>query len=39
MFKAAELGDPKAKYQVSVFYELGEYDIPQDKKLASNIFL
>ena len=38
MFKAAELGDQKAKYQVGVFYDLGEYGIFQDKLCASNIF-
>ncbi len=38
MFKAAELGDLKAKYQVGVFYDLGEYDIQQDKVKASHIF-
>ncbi|MDF3195364.1 hypothetical protein [Pseudomonas sp. 1928-m] len=38
MFKAAELGDLKAKYQVGVFYDLGEYGIPQDKYRASHIF-
>jgi TPR repeat protein len=38
MFKAAELGDLKAKYQVGVFYDLGEYGISQDKKRASLIF-
>lgn len=38
MFKAAELGYIKAKYQVGVFYDLGEYGISQDKKRASLIF-
>jgi len=38
MFKAAELGDLKAKYQVGVFYDLGEYDVIQDKEKASHIF-
>lgn len=38
MFRAAELGDPRAKYQVGVFYDLGEYGIPEDKVRASNIF-
>lgn len=38
MFKAASLGDTKAKYQVGVFYDLGEYNIPQDKERASYIF-
>ncbi|MBC3873626.1 hypothetical protein [Undibacterium flavidum] len=38
MFRAAELGDLKAKYQVGIFYDLGEYDIPQDKIRASYIF-
>jgi len=38
MFKAAELGDLKAKYQVGVFYDLVEYDIAQDKEKASYIF-
>lgn len=38
IFKAAELGDAKAKYQVGVFYDLGEYDVPQNKKKASEIF-
>ena len=38
MFKAAELGDLKAKYQVGVFYDLGEYDIQEDKVKASYIF-
>ncbi len=38
MFKAAELGDLKAKYQVGVFYDLGEYDIDEDKVKASYIF-
>ncbi len=38
MFKAAELGDLKAKYQVGIFYDLGEYDVPQDKEKASYIF-
>lgn len=38
MFKAAELGDLKAKYQVGVFYDLGEYNISQDKEKASYIF-
>ncbi len=38
MFKAAELGDLKAKYQVGIFYDLGEYNIIQDKEKASHIF-
>lgn len=38
MFKAAELGDLKAKYHVGVFFDLGEYGIPQDKEKASLIF-
>ena len=38
IFKAAELGDLKAQYQVGVFYDLGEYNITQDKKKASHIF-
>ncbi|MEQ1546154.1 MAG: sel1 repeat family protein [Methylococcaceae bacterium] len=38
MFRAAELGDQKAKYQVGMFYDLGLYGIPQDKVLASQIF-
>lgn len=38
MFKAAELGDLKSKYQVGIFYDLGEYGIPQDKVKASMIF-
>ena len=38
MFRAAEIGDKKAKYQVGVFYDLGEYGITQDKVKASNIF-
>lgn len=38
MFRAAELGDPIAKYQVGVFYDLGEYGVPQDKVRASNLF-
>jgi TPR repeat protein len=38
MFRAAELGDLKARYQVGIFYDLGEYDIPQDKIKASHIF-
>ncbi len=38
MFKAAELGDLKAIYQVGIFYDLGEYNIKQDKIKASHIF-
>lgn len=38
MFRAAELGDPRAKYQVGIFYDLGEYGVPQDKVRAANIF-
>lgn len=38
MFRAADLGDKKAKYRVGVFYDLGEYGIAQDKVRASNIF-
>lgn len=38
MFKAAALGDLQAKYQVGVFYDLGEYGVPQDKRKASEIF-
>ena len=38
MFKAAELGDLKSRYQIGVFYDLGEYSIPQDKEKASHIF-
>jgi len=38
MFKAAKLGDKKAKYQVGIFYDLGEYGISQDRLLASQIF-
>lgn len=38
MFKAAELGDLKSKYQVGIFYDLGDYGIPQDKVKASMIF-
>lgn len=38
MFRAAELGDLKAKYQVGVFYDLGEYNVTQDKQKASHIF-
>ena len=38
MFRAAELGDLKAKYQVGVFYDLGQFGINQDKIRASNIF-
>ena len=38
MFRAAELGDLKAKYQIGVFYDLGEYNIIQDKVKASCIF-
>ena len=38
MFKAAELGDRKARYQVGVFYDLGEYGIEQDRQKASYIF-
>lgn len=38
MFKAAELGDLKALYQVGVFYYLGEYNIEQDKVKSSYIF-
>ena len=38
MFKAAELGDLKAQYQVGAFYELGEYGVPQNKQKASEIF-
>lgn len=38
MFKAAELGDLKAKYQVGVLYDTGEYSVPQDKVRASHIF-
>lgn len=38
MFAAAKLGDLKAKYQVGVFYDLGDYGIPQDKARASSIF-
>ncbi len=30
MFKAAELGDLKAKYQVGVFYDLGENGVEQN---------
>lgn len=38
MFKAAKLGDIKAKYQVGIFYDLGEYGVEQNKKKASIIF-
>jgi TPR repeat protein len=38
IFKAAELGDPVAKYHVGVIYDLGEHGIPQDKMRASEIF-
>ncbi|WP_163835412.1 tetratricopeptide repeat protein [Spartinivicinus ruber] len=38
MFRAAKLGDPKARYQVGVFYDLGEYGIKEDKYKASLIF-
>ncbi len=38
MFKAAELGDSKAKYRVGVFYDLGEHGVHQNKKKASEIF-
>ncbi|MCG8053811.1 MAG: hypothetical protein JAZ15_21695 [Candidatus Thiodiazotropha endolucinida] len=38
MFRAAELGDKKARYQVGVFYDIGLYGIEQDKKKASKIF-
>lgn len=38
MFKAAKLGDLKAKYQVGVFYDLGSFGAPQDKVRASSIF-
>ncbi len=38
MFKAAALGDLEAKYQVGVFYDHGEYDVPLDKVKASEIF-
>jgi len=38
MFKAAELGDLKSKYQVGVFYDLGDYGVPQDKTKAAVIF-
>ena len=38
MFKAAELGDLKAKYQVGIFYDLGDCGVPQDKDRASMIF-
>ncbi|MCU7846233.1 MAG: SEL1-like repeat protein [Candidatus Thiodiazotropha sp. (ex Monitilora ramsayi)] len=38
MFEAAELNDQKARYQVGVFYDYGEYGIPQDKSKASEIF-
>ena len=38
MFKAAELGDLEALYQVGVFYDLGEYGIQQDQRRASEIF-
>ncbi|MCG8090568.1 MAG: hypothetical protein JAY62_12525 [Candidatus Thiodiazotropha endolucinida] len=38
IFRAAELGDKKARYQVGVFYDIGLYGIEQDKKKASRIF-
>ena len=38
MFKAAELGDKQARYQVGVFYDIGLYGIERDRKKASKIF-
>ncbi len=38
MFKAAELGDPKAKYRVGAILDIGDYGIEQDKEKASYIF-
>jgi TPR repeat protein len=38
MFEAAKLGDKKARYQVGVFYDCGDYGIEQDKNKASEIF-
>ena len=38
MFKAAELGDKEARYRVGIFYDVGEYGVPLNKKRASEIF-
>ncbi len=38
MFEAAKLKDQKARYQVGVFYDCGDYGIPLDKLKASEIF-
>ena len=38
MLRAAELGDPVARYRVGVFYDLGEYGVKVDKARASKIF-
>lgn len=38
MFRAAELGDLKAQYEVGVLYDCGDYGVTQDKEKASYIF-
>ena len=38
MFRAAELGDLKAKYRVGALLDIGECGVEQDKVRASNIF-